>query len=389
MPTVAVVAPHFPPRIGGVEKYAYSIARRLHDSGEYRVCIITSAEDGAERRGSLDGMPVHRLHPWFRLSNTPVNPAWFAECRRIFAQERPDLIHLHSPVPFLADIAAHAADRRIPVVLTYHAGSMAKGRWPADALIAVYEALFLPLLLRRSDAVVAVSPMVAARHRRIGAKLQVIPPGVDLREFAPTALPDRFSTVTYVGRIDSHSRWKGIEVLIDAMVEVRKLIGDARLEIVGGGDAVAHYAQQAQVRGIADIVRFSGPLVDQSLVDAYHRSSVVVLPSTSQAESFGMALIEAMACGRPVIGSRIGGIPWVLEHERNGLLVAPNDASALAEAIVRILGDRPFAARLAGAGAETAGEFDWELQVEKYRRLFGALISGRHRLAAEAGARAG
>jgi rhamnosyl/mannosyltransferase len=265
---------------------------------------------------------------------------------------------------------------------------MAKGHWPADALIAAYEALFLPLLLRRTNALVAVSPMVAARHRRLGAKLQVIPPGVDLHEFTPTALPDRLSTVTYVGRIESHSRWKGIEVLIDAMVAVRKLARDAQLELVGGGDAVAHYAEQARMRGIADIVRFSGPLAGQALVDAYQRSSVVVLPSTSQAESFGISLLEAMACGRPVIGSRSGGIPWVLEHERNGLLVAPNDARALSEAIARILGNRPLAARLAEAGLEKAGRFDWDIQAEKYRRLFGALISGGHRLGAEAGARA-
>lgn len=371
-----VVAPYFYPKIGGVENYAYNVARRLYDDGGYRVGVITSnTAASAYEREVIDGIVVHRLPVWLKISNTPVNPLWYRYCKRIFSAERPDIIHVHAPVPFMADVAARAA-AGVPVVLTYHAGSMIKGRWPIDALIRLYERTFLLALFRRVTALVVVSRRVAQEHSpRFGAKTFVIPPGVDLEQFTPAPLPVPLEIVTFVGRIEHHSEWKGIEPLLRAMRRVREKCPRARLELVGDGDAVGHYARRAATLGIKDGVTFCGPRTGHALAAAYRRAGVVVLPSLSDAESFGMVLVEAMASGRPVIGSNVGGIPEVIDHEVNGLLVPSNDPEALACAIMRVLDDPAEAQRFADAGIIKARQYAWNVQVEKYRELFGTLVA--------------
>lgn len=368
---ITVVASYFYPKIGGVENYSYLLAKGLHESGEYEVSIISSNYDGkGYKKEVIDGMTVHRLPIWFKLSNTPINLFWYWQVKKIFAAEQPDIIHLHSPVPYLPDMAALAAKDR-PIVLTYHSGSMLKGRWLPDIVIGIYEDVFLPMLFQRADAVVAISQeFVKRKFPQFANKVFFIPTGVDLKRFQKTALPTQTETVTYVGRIEHNSSWKGIEQLLQAMVLVIQHRPQATLELVGGGDALEYYRNRARELGISSSVVFSGAQLGQNLVDAYQRASVVVLPSTSDSEAFSIALIEAMASRRPIIGTNIGGTPQVIEDGKNGLLVPPKDPEALAKAIEKILSDKDLAKSLADCGAAKAQGFDWAIQTKKYAELF-------------------
>lgn len=372
---ITVVASYFYPKIGGLENYAYLLAKKLHESGAYTVSIITSNYDGkGYKRETIDGMAIHRLPIMFRISNTPINLLWGGMIKKIFDAEQPDIVHVHTPVPYMADVAAYEAKGR-KVVLTYHAGSMLKGKWPADAAIWPYEKIFLPILFKRADAIVAISQEFAKRtFPQFAGKIYSIPPGIDLGRFKRMPLPVGIKTVTYVGRIERSSDWKGIEPLLQAMTLVVKDLPHVRLELVGGGDAVEYYKERAQALGIAGFVMLSGPLLGSALVDAYRRASVTVLPSTSDSEAFGTALIEAMASGRPVIGTRIGGIPRVIDDGKNGLLVPPNDPAALAAAIKKVVTDDALAARLADNGAAKAQAFSWDAQAKKYSDLFQSLL---------------
>ncbi len=382
---IMIVVPRFYPKIGGVENYAYHLARRLHEEGRYHVSIVTSNPDaGAKKytRGELDGMTMHYLPVWKTLSNTPLHPLWFFMMRRIIKTERPDLINVHSPVPYLADMAAYAAGT-IPVVLTYHSGSMIKhdGSRLINTIIGVYEKIFLRILLYKAAAIVAVSYAFLQKTwpKKLADKMMLIRPGVDTAYFTPTPLPVA-RTITYVGRIEHTSSWKGIEQLLQAIALVRERCPDARLELVGSGDAVEHYARRAQELGITDAVTFCGALAGQGLVDAYRRARVIVLPSTSEAEQSSVVLIEAMASGRPVIGTRIGGTPYIVTDSENGLLVPPRDPAALADALERILTDDDLANRLAAGALASAQKVDWRIQVEKYATLFFSLMQKREHI---------
>jgi glycosyltransferase involved in cell wall biosynthesis len=170
--------------------------------------------------------------------------------------------------------------------------------------------------------------------------------------------------------MDRSSAWKGVDVLVRAFAAIRDR-PDARLRLVGSGDAIADLGELARSLGVADRVDFAGELRGDDLVAAMQEAAVAVLPSRSAAESFGMALIEAMACGTPVVGSDVGGIPYVITDGVTGLLVPPGDADALAAACRRILADGGFADRLAEAGRRHVTEcYAWPPLMDRYLEAF-------------------
>ncbi len=351
---VALVTPYFPPSVGGLERYTHHEALALRDDPGFEVVVVTT---GTSRRTSVteeDGVTVVRLAPWLKLSNSPVSGWWPVQLRRLFARHRIDVVHAHAPTPGLPDLASYAAGRR-PVVLTYHSGSMVKGVGGAvDALLRTYERQVLPRVMRRSSQLIAVSP-VAVTHGTGRARL--VPPGVDSTVFVPGP-PVTGSDVLFVGRIQRTSRWKGVATLLSAFASLSH--PEARLVLVGDGDDVPFLQEQAASLGIADRVVWRGPLHDAELVAAYQSAAVVVLPSLTESESFGMTLVEAMACGRPVVGSDVGGIPFVVRPGVDGELVPAGDAAALAATLDRLLGSPDVLARMGAAGREAAVErWDW------------------------------
>jgi glycosyltransferase involved in cell wall biosynthesis len=373
--TVAVVTPYYPPKIGGVENYARHEAQAVRDAPDLNVIVVASNHEGRRTVAEyVDDVPVIRLGAWFKLSNTPVSPLWPFLLWRIFAQERVGLINAHSPVPFLADVAIAVA-RRIPVVMTYHSGRLAKGVPWIDLLLDFYERHVLVRAFRRADAIIAVSPASTAYGLR---GTVIIPPGVDTSVFTPgpPAQEDAgHREIVYVGRLDRSSAWKGVDVLLDAFARVAPRLADARLVLVGSGNAERNHKERVAQLGLADRVTFRGALRDTDLVDAYRRAALVVLPSLTEAEAFGMTLLEAMSCGRPVVGSKVGGIPTLVTDGENGLLVSPGDSRALAEAIERVLQTPELATRLGENGRRHALAYDWSTQTSRTLDLFRTVIS--------------
>lgn len=369
--TVAVVVPYYAPRIGGVERYAERIARELRDDQGLRPVVITSAPRGGGSIEVRNGIDVVRLPCWFTVSNTPVNPLWLWTVRRVLRRYAVDVVSAHAPVPGLPDIAVVAGGR--PVALTYHSGSMVKHTGRIDILIRAYEKHVLPRLFRRADVLIAASRTSLA-HRVPGS--QTVTPGVDIDEFVPAGEPWG-STLLYVGRVDRASAWKGVDILLRAFAVVVAERPEARLQIVGSGDALDDHRTLARDLGIAEMVEFTGGLADRDLLRAYQQARALVLPSRTESESFGMTLIEAMACGRPVIGSDVGGIPSVVEDGRTGLLVSPGDPLSLASACLRVLGDDALCAEFGHNGRRhVERHYAWSLLARRHVQLVRDLASG-------------
>ena len=333
------------------------MVQALHDSPRHDVVVVCTNESRRTVVESRDGVTVIRLPTLFKISNSPIHPLWPLLLSRLFRRLDIDVIHAHAPVPGLADVAAFTAGTR-PVVLTYHSGSLLKGiRW-IDFFLTQYEKHWLPKVFNRCVALGAVSPVSKSYET---GRAVLLPPGVDVKAFSPTA--DRKHTnptVLYVGRIDRSSGWKGLDVLFQSISLLRSEVPDVRLNMVGTGDAVPQLQSSARRLGIDDIVGWKGALHGEALVEEYRRAGVVVLPSKTESESFGMVLIEAMACGRPVVGSNVGGIPFVIRPKIDGLLVPPGEPKALADACRSILLDPELAENLGTQGRRIAEErWDW------------------------------
>ncbi|MEU6324312.1 glycosyltransferase [Streptomyces sp. NPDC047009] len=373
--TVAVVAPYYPPKIGGVEQYAARIAQAVAAAPDLRVVVITTRPNGLRTTVTTeDGVPVVRLGAWLKLSNTPLSPLWPLQLRRRLRRLGVDVVNAHAPVPGLGDLAIAVAGRR-PTVLTYHAGSMHKGdpgSGLADRLIGIYEKAVLPRVFARARRLVSVSPVSLADGHPHAVR---ITPGVDTDRFTPGAPASRRPrTLLYVGRMDRSSAWKGVDVLVRAFAQLAAELPDARLRLVGDGDALPGLRALAAELGVGDRVEASGALLGDALVDAVRSAAVLALPSLTEAESFGMALVEAMACGTPVVGSDVGGIPHVIADGETGLLVPPGDPAALAAALSKLLTDGALADSMGGAGRRTAeGRYAWPALMRRYLELFRSL----------------
>jgi glycosyltransferase involved in cell wall biosynthesis len=371
---VVLVTPRFPPDIGGVERYVARLAQALRARGEHEVTVVTSHPGRGERHREVEGIEVIGLGTLATVSNTPIHPAWPIRLRRVLRRLAPDVVNAHAPVPGLADLTAYVSPA--PVVLTYHAGSLVKGGHRADPLLRAYERHVLPRVFDRCAALVAVSPVALSQAT---GRAELVPPGVDVELFTPPgAGAVREPRILYVGRVERTSRWKGLWVLVDAMAELRETLPDVRLSIVGSGDDVAPLQKRAADLGIADLIDWHGEVRHEDLPDHYRRAGVAVLPSLTESESFGMTLIEAMAAGCPVVGSRVGGIPFVVRDGVDGLLVPPGEPSALAGALASVLTDPGRCATLGEAGRRAAVDrWSWPRQEDAMIGLLTDVAEGR------------
>lgn len=196
-------------------------------------------------------------------------------------------------------------------------------------------------------------------------------------------LPADVPLLLYVGGLSPH---KNIGALVAAFARLigpidRRPAGEAPAHLVLVGETtreVFHSCyldlrEQTRSLGLEDRVTFTGYVPDADLVHLYHAAACLVLPSRD--EGFGLPVVEAMACGRPVIASRGGALPEVLGDA--GLLVDPDDTPAFAAALRQILDDSPLAAELGARGARRAGELSWGAAADKLLAVFDEVIGGR------------
>ena len=310
--------------------------------------------------GPRSGVDVHLRAPAIRFGNTPLHPRFAADVAAAIARRRPDVVLAHTPVPFPAEMAYRAARRaEVPFVATYHAGRLRGSSLLLDGLAAMDRVTLERSMLKGSDRLIAVSPYVRdnalARQRD---RVSIVPPGVDHDRYCPNGVAKSAAGILFVGPLDRSYRWKGLDVLTEAFETVRRARPDATLTLVGRGDR--HDEFQAKARADPSLTVF-GRLSEADIVHQYRKAAVLALPSTTDAESFGMVLAEANACGTPVVASRIGGIPSFVRDGDNGWLVRPNDPADLAARLLHVLG-HPGEARALGVQGRrrVVAEHDWD-----------------------------
>lgn len=353
------VTPYYHPEGGGLERYAHAILARLQAQGHTVQALAFTR--GVAGMTETDGVRVQRIRAPMHLGNAPIDPGFPRRLDTVVRRFRPDRVWAHSPVPFPAEMASRVARRnRIPFALTYHAGRL-RGSTPALSVPAALDRWTLQRrMIQDASTLMAVSPFVrdnALRRRRDG--VHIVPPGVDTGLFHPDPDAPRSKEILFVGPVSSRYRWKGLDPLLKAFRALHGAHPDAGLHIVGRGDRTDEVARLAARHDLP--VRITPHLDDAGLCAAYQGAAAVVLPSTTDAEAFGMVLAEANACGRPVVGSRIGGIPDFVRHGDNGLLAEPGDPADLADRLHRLLED-PVAADAMGERGRrrVATEHDWD-----------------------------
>jgi glycosyltransferase involved in cell wall biosynthesis len=394
---VVHVPTRYPPAPGGVERHVREVVLRQRALG-IDARVVTSdlfteipwkrLEATVATSSALDGVPIRR-HKARALSDDlhyPFLPGLYFDLRR----ESPDLLHVHTYGTYQGFSAAFAERlNQVPFVLTahYHPTWSIWGGEGRKRLRGGYDRWLAPHVLRRVSRLVLQSPEEERLLREVVPHLppvSFVPPG-----YTPLPAPrqeaggfrgaygigEDFLLLT--GRLASN---KGIPTLIAAFAQLAPRYPRLELVLVGedGGEAAAARAI-AQKSGLSSRVKLIGFVEDESLLaSAYAQASVFVLPS--EYEAYGLVLLEAMAQGTPVIATRVGGIPSVVQDGKNGLLVPPRDATALATAMDRLLTDRSEARALGAFGQRTTvPEHTWERTVGALSQVYGEVLSERGR----------
>lgn len=363
---------------GGVAA-AFDLAMSVADRG-HEISVFTTSITCANETEQNGNITVHRYGTTFKFETVNVS---LSLLRKPF-EHKVDLVHVHSVNP-VAELAAlrYVRKRRVPLVVTYHGDPQESfGALARRAAVKLYIEFLLDKVLSSADIIVSPSRIFLNSSRFLGkyeGKIVIVPNGIVLRDFTIPYLKEECKQIVglegniilFVGRLD---RRKGPEVLVKAFVEVLRDVPRAKLVIVGTGPLRATLARFSKSLGIDDRVRFAGFIEDGYKPFYYRSADVFVLPSVMSSEIFGIVNLEAMASGTPIIASNIGGIPDVVEDGKEGLLVPPNDPSALARAITGLLMNEELRNRMSQQALRKVGRFSWGKIAEKTEMIYKQLI---------------
>jgi alpha-maltose-1-phosphate synthase len=349
---------------GGGERYPLELARALAREVD---CELVSFGREARAWSDSGGLRIRLLRAVTFLGGHPAHPLALGLGRALSGA---DIVHAHQLRSAPSRLAAvHARIRKIPTAVTDH--GLDGGNWAG-------------LLPRLFDRFLTVSAYSARELAAPPLRTRVVYGGADPARFRPDR-DIRRRGVLFVGRLTPH---KGVDRLIEALPE------DAELRVVGsvGHDVDAperEYPNLLRALAAQRHVEFLGAVPDADLPAVYRGARVLALPSVRVtcygreirvSELLGLAGIEAMASGTPVVASGVGGLTEVVEHGLTGFVVEPGDVAELRERLAQILGDARLAQRLGRNARERFLErFTWEACAERCLAAYSELVASRAR----------
>ncbi len=355
---------------GGTEQLLLNSVPYLDRSRfEYQIGYLVPSN--AAMLGALRGHGV----PAFQLTNMP-GTGWVHAVRKFVRTEEIDLVHVHSPYLAIGTRLALPLHRRPPIVYTEH------NVWPS-----YHRATYVGNMVtfRRNDHVFAVSNHVQASMRyprpfgqRRLPPIETLHHGIDHRAVASWVDPDGVRLelgipkgARVIGCVASFTPKKAHHVLLHAMAKVLASASDVWLVLVGAGPLEAPTRDLAAALGLSDRVIFTGIRDDaQRIVSAF---DVFVLSSLH--EGLSVAVVEALALGKPAVVTDAGGLPEVVSNGVDGYVVPVNDPDAMSDAIGRLLDDPELRLAMAGAARSHARGFDMRVAVEREESVYEELLS--------------
>jgi len=374
---IAHVVSTFPPYHGGMGNVAYQMANKLSNL-KYNVTVFTPTRSFFDQ-DLVSYFKIHKLISFIKYGNAAMVYQLFLHLWRY------QIIHLHYPfigacMPII--LLKYLKGKKQKLILHYHMDLVGQG-WKSY-IYKLINFFHLPLLVKLADHIIVTSTdylqqsLLAKYQSKYNQKFVEVPNGVDVDFFKPKMADSGLIThydlrdkkvILFVGGLDSAHYFKGVNYLLKAIQLLQRK--DVKLIIVGEGDLKKVYIDLAESFGINDQVIFTGYVPDSDLVKFYNLCDFLVLPSIDKSEAFGMVLLEAMSCAKPVIAADLPGVRKVVAKKVDGRLVKARDSERLAEQINYFL-NRPDQAVVYGqAGRKKVIEkYSWSNIVNQIAELY-------------------
>lgn len=360
---ICILSVDFLPNVGGIAAHVYELARALRALG-HDVTIVTFRDSlFAPGKEMIDGLPIVKIY--LPRNTVLLYPAFalfeYFSVRRLIKTKKIDLLHSHYVFP---DGFVSRLQPGVPGIATEHTSGFLD-RLDRGRMLGLYRWVYV-----RMDHIITPSDELAEAVGSLGIpgeKITFVSNGVDTEKFSPNvppkdlrrqyALAPETRVVLCPRRLEPKN---GVKYLVEAVPAVLLECPETRFFIVGGSypDQLALLQEKARELGVQDQIIFAGSVPNAEMPSWYTAADVVVLPSLKEATS--IAGLEAMACGRPLVGTNVGGIPHLITDGRTGLLVEPRDSDGLANALVRLLTDDTARREMGVAARKKAvDQFSW------------------------------
>jgi glycosyltransferase involved in cell wall biosynthesis len=391
---VCLVTPLFEPwLIGGAERYTATLANKL--SGKFEVIVVTTVGPSLRMPINKSTNPqiieikIKNLYSVYdyvtKFSSAGIakkilwhtidlwNPSVYFSFKDIIRSEKPDIVHTNGVKGFSGSLFSAIKDSNVPHVLTLHDYELISP-WSSlfrnGKLIDKFNAIerlyiaYMKLISSSLDAVISPSKFVLDKHLIHGffkkSSQYVIPNGNIIRE---NANPKQFSrALLYMGQITEN---KGVHIAVKAFKELQ--MPDATFHIIGGGSYLSQLKRMAEDD---KRIKIYGYVQDSALVnEIIERCSYSVFPSIWY-ENFPLVLNEVMAHGLPVIASKIGGVPEIIEHGYNGFLIQPNNVNKLRSVLEFVMMNENLITKMSSNAIESSKRFSVERNVEQILEIY-------------------
>lgn len=381
---ILLVSQVFPPRTGGSGRWLWELYRRLPDEHTH-IEVVGGAVTGTAEFDRAASLPITRLPLDFAswgVSSVRSGVQYgrtVIALKRLAARSKADVIHCGKCLPEGLLALLLKAWSGMPFCCYVHGEELALAKTTRE-------------LTYLSKRVLDGAQMIVANSRHSKGlltdvwnipadKIAVLHPGVDTEHFVPRPMSDEvrhrlgWSNRRVVLTVGALQKRKGQDMMIRALPAIRARFPDVLYAIVGEGWERSELEQLALQCGVADIVQFMGPQDDVALLECYQQCDLFALPNRQVGwdfEGFGIALIEAQACGRPVIAGLSGGAPETVLPDHSGLLASCETPDRLAEATAELLSAPSERVAMGEAARQwVVTQFDWNVLLPQARSLFG------------------
>lgn len=367
---------------GGVASVVGNLARQFQKQGHQTFFLHPGENDALETRRTKWLFPGYRLNlrepflPDFPLKSIGAFFYYLLPTLRqlwqLLSKNNIDIVHIHYPGESGIYFALLRRFCRFKLVASIHGADLFPNGKPKS-----HYSRSIQFLLNTADLIITPSQntlkAVITVFPHLQSKGMFIHNGINLDEFVPESfLP--FSGKEYILCVATHEYKKGIDVLIQAFARFNSSKAGLELWLVGEGPIRGELEQLVRDLDLETRVKFLGSRNRAEIWKLMHQCTLFVLPS--RAEPFGIVLLEALACRKPIIATAVGGIPEIIEHGKNGILVEPENPEVLSTAIETVLQNKELQETLSWNGYESVKyRFQWETAATKYVSVFQRLLA--------------
>jgi phosphatidylinositol alpha-mannosyltransferase len=369
---IGLVSPYDYSFPGGVVNHIAYLSHNFIQWG-HKVKIIAPCRKRGNRYFEEEVTPVGRPIPvpsGGSIARVPVSPWLPAQIGEILAKEEFDILHLHEPFAPMVCLSALLKSEFINVG-TFHA-CLSKPR-----MYWLCKSIFRRWLSKLHGKIAVSKPAMEYVNRHLPGDYRIIPNGIDTEHFrldgpARNEFSDGKINILFVGRLEQR---KGLGYLLNACARVKHSFSNFRLIVVGPGTVLRlRYEKLVEKMELDDNVVFAGFVPSDELPSYYRTADIFCAPATG-GESFGIVLLEAMACGKPVVATSIQGYASVLNNREEGLLVPPQDKDSLAKALLTLLHDKSLRLQMGSKGIVKAEKYSWPNVARQVMDYYNSLLS--------------